>query len=154
MECILVFLDADDLWETASVRKQIQAFQKEENIALVFGNSQIIDATLKPLSAPSFILILGAMLGKKEIFDEIGFFDETLKSGEDFDWFMRILEKDYPYSIIPDIVLKHRRHEANMTNDVATQRLFLLKVIKRSLDRRRQKNQGNVPSLSSININN
>ena len=45
--------------------------------------------TPERLSSPEQAWLLGAALFDRRCFDQVGGFDETLRVGDDFDWFMR-----------------------------------------------------------------
>ena len=55
----------------------------------------------------------GCSLIRKEVFDEIGLFDETLKSGETVGWMMKLRESAFVTENIDAVTLRRRLHLSN-----------------------------------------
>lgn len=149
---LLGFLDADDLWAPGKLEKQMAALKQQGPTALVMGLSLPFRQDGRILSDPMFMLLLGTLLLSRTTFDRVGLFDSTLPLGEDSDWFIRAMENDIPMVILPDTVLKYRRHEGNITADRALSNRFLVRALKRSLDRRRLAGEDAVASLPAIEV--
>ncbi len=82
-------------------------------------------------------------------------FDESLYHCDDCDWFMRAREMGISIQVHQEVTYFYRRHDQNMTNDMEMWFKFALRMLKQSLDRRRQ--QGNrlvkqLPKLSDSTI--
>ncbi|MCF7834034.1 MAG: glycosyltransferase [Candidatus Pacebacteria bacterium] len=131
------FLDADDVWTPEKLSEQIKIFEDTEfgNLGLVYCDYFIIDKNGNvnkkekkiPLnqgirgSAFPFLLVGNKVLSsgsgvliKKEVFNTVGYFDESLKYAEDWDMWLRISQKyEIDYSV--KRLVKIRRHDENMT---------------------------------------
>lgn len=131
----VAFLDADDVWQTEKLEKQIAIFKNTNfsNLGAVYCAYTLIDEQGFDINNLDIIPIKKSMRGrifhqllkenkvtssasgiliKKECFDIVGNFDEALRMGEDWDMWLRIAEKyDYDYSA--DALVKIRRHENN-----------------------------------------
>jgi GT2 family glycosyltransferase len=88
---------------------------------------------------PAFSVNLGSAVIRKTVFERIGLFDETMRYSEDVDWFMRAREDGASIVTIDAVTLFYRHHEQNMTRGKSTSELNVLKTLKRSLDRRRER---------------
>jgi GT2 family glycosyltransferase len=89
------------------------------------------------------------------VFDKMGWFDESLRYCDDWDWFMRAREKGITMITHPEVVLLYRRHDQNMTNETDLGNLHFTRMLKQSLDRRRRQNRGDaksLPNLSDVNF--
>lgn len=95
---------------------------KNSDIMAVFGKAQdfiseeLTDeekAKLKPRDGAYSGRLTGCSLIKKEVFDIVGTFDESLKSGETVAWMMKLQESKIPIANIDDVVLKRRLHLTN-----------------------------------------
>lgn len=145
---IIGFLDFDDLWSVNKLALQLALLAEDPSVEIVMGLTQPMKlqtgeegkSNFRKWYDPFCALLLGAAVIRRSVFDKIGFFDETLHYGEDTDWFMRIREKGISMIIMPEVTLFYRRHEFNMTLDSATKNRYFIKALKKSLDRRRQKN--------------
>lgn len=149
---LLAFLDADDLWARGKLEKQTAALKGHGANGLVMGLSVPFRNEQEALSEPMFMLLLGSLLLNRDTFEKVGCFDTTLRLGEDTDWFIRSMEKGIPSLILPDTVLRYRRHDDNITADRELSNRFLVKALKRSLDRRRLTGDTTAASLPSIDV--
>ena len=113
----IAFLDADDIWLPGKVSMQAQYLQDHLDTAVVFGgffrwHPQADGSFLAPpaplnLDSPlklvpehsgwiykdilldSVICIITAMV-RRSVFDTVGRFDESLRTGEDYDFWLRV----------------------------------------------------------------
>jgi len=103
----LTFLDCDDSWRDNKLKSQVEFIAKSECVAVFskvnllsidglislsqYNNQRITDSPLD-LITRKFIVYGGGsnIMCKREIFNEVGFFDEALKFAEDFDMWLRI----------------------------------------------------------------
>ena len=85
----------------------------------------------------SFPHYIGAAIYRKAAFEKVGLFDATLRFGEDSDWFIRATEMNLNIKRIEETSLYVRRHGGNMTEGRNMLELNVMKVFKKSLERRR-----------------
>ena len=81
--------------------------------------------------------LLGSMLCRRAVFERIGLFDEALAHAEDVEWLARAKGKHVVMDRIDDVTLEYRIHGGNMSLDVERNQWFLLRALKRTLERRR-----------------
>jgi glycosyltransferase involved in cell wall biosynthesis len=144
---VIAFLDADDVWSDDKLPAQGALLAAQPEADLVLGQLQMVseapyvDGRLRPaaLTAPWQGYYLGAALIRRAAFDRAGLFDETLGQCEDLDWFLRTRELGVPWVTHSAVTLYYRQHRQNMSlyNPQANQ--FLVRALKKSLDRRRQR---------------
>jgi glycosyltransferase involved in cell wall biosynthesis len=155
---IIAFLDADDIWHEQKLTLQLDIFAKNPSVEIVLGQRQRIHSidlingvTQSPSNiSPELVLSLGTSLFRKSVFDTVGDFDRDLKFSDDWDWFMRARELGIEIAICPTTVLFYRRHDRNITNQIELSNKDILKMLKQSLDRRRQQNHGVANFLPEI----
>lgn len=147
----LAFLDADDLWMPDKTKKQISVLRADAQLDMVFGHveqfySPELEALLKnkikivQTVMPGYIP--GAMLIKKETFLNVGLFNPDLKLGEFIDWYLRAQHSGLKDSMLPDIVLKRRIHDANTGIRERDSRKDYLRALKALLDRKKTAGPG------------
>lgn len=135
------FLDLDDLWEPAHLRRLAAALDRAPDAGIAQGLIRKFiageDGKLYYCSDPYRFVNLGAALFRREVFEQCGLFDESLRFGEDFDFIIRCWEQGVRKLEIPAVSLLYRRHDGNMTNGKNTVDLGAVQVYKRRLDRLR-----------------
>ena len=154
----IAFLDADDVWTENKLLRQLTIIENKPEIEATIGfthkipmSLKIDEATAQAKDSGLFMLSLGASLFRKSAFVKVGKFDETLQSGEDIDWFLRAREAAVQIIIHKEIVQFYRSHGRNISNNQALVNLSLLKIHKKSLNRRKTEGQGAVLNLPKLN---
>lgn len=126
----VAFLDADDLWEPDRLERQIAALEAPGAPAWIYSDALAVAGDsgeplyrigqrvkmfegniLRPLLLNDFIPIL-TVLARKDIFNEVGLFDENMPPSEDWDLFLRIASI-YPIAFIPECLARYRIHPSN-----------------------------------------
>jgi glycosyltransferase involved in cell wall biosynthesis len=152
----LAFLDSDDLWPSGKLETQASSLLKESDLDVVTGYTSVFQSKDEISKDPEILkdgilsVQLGSALFRKSVFDKVGLFDEELRYSEDQDWFLRACEMGIRKEDLEVTTLYHRRHENNMTDKAAAHGYQLTKVLKKSLDRRRQNSNGAIKSLPSL----
>ena len=144
---LIAFADADDLWPSEKLEMQLPYLINDAAIEIVMGRIQQVrlsktvngQTQAEELAEPAFSVNLGSAVIKKSVFERVGLFDESMRYSEDVDWFMRAREAGAAIVTIDAVTLLYRQHEENMTRGKSTSELNVLKALKRSLDRRRER---------------
>jgi glycosyltransferase involved in cell wall biosynthesis len=136
----LAFLDSDDVWPPHNLFTLLAAMTAGVDIVLGQIQEQRFEAEQQAWVAsrtPTFSLSLCAMLVRREAVARVGPLDETIRIGEDKDWFYRAQEAGQHIVYLAEhIALYHRRHETNMTRDMGRPETYLLSLLRKSLQRR------------------
>ncbi len=156
---IIGFLDVDDLWPPNKLNIQLAHFTVDPMIEVVMGRTQYVKLPGAPdidiqFEGPENTLAyinLGSGLFKRSVFDKVGTFDESMLYSEDHDWFLRARELNVSIKILKQITLYYRVHDQNMSikENLDKQYKFMIKALKKSLDRRRKHNNGSVRMLAN-----
>lgn len=154
----IAFLDADDFWSKNKLELQLGYLSQDPSIEIVSGYQQTIQLTgaidekytFENISDPSMTLQLGAALFRKSVFEKVGKFNPELRYADDWDWFMRARELGISLRMYQETVLFYRRHDRNLTNHKELDNHYTIRMLKKSLDRRRQKNHGLATSLPNL----
>jgi len=142
---VIAFLDADDLWTPHRLSLQLGKLRADPALMLVRGHTQRIrkcdapsgEAGWEAVGGPWPALSLGATVVRRQVFDSVGGFDESLALNEDVDWFMRAQQAGIPGLVHDDLVQYYRRHAHNITNDRALNKTFFLRALKNTIARKR-----------------
>ena len=153
---VIAFLDADDLWYQNKLKHQLARLANNPLAEVIVGYSQLLvpaasESNLSKLSKferfgePWLFLNLASAVFRTSVFEKVGLFDQELSQTDDLDWFMRARELKVSMIVHHDVVLFHRRHKHNITNQKEVNHLDHLRMLKKSLDRRRKRGNGVVP---------
>jgi len=134
----IAFADADDLWPAGKLELQLPYLIGDSQIDIVLGRIQQVTVD-GPTQDTGFSVNLGSGVMRRSVFERVGLFDETMRYSEDVDWFMRARESGAAIVTIDSVTLFYRQHEQNMTRGKSTSELNVLKALKKSLDRRRER---------------
>jgi len=145
----LGFLDADDLWAPEKVAAQMAAFEEDPELDMVFGEVEQflspeldLEATsrLHLQAAPVPGLLAWSMLIRREAFLRVGLFSEEWQIGEFIDWYARAVDLELKSLVLPQVVLRRRLHTTNSGIVQRSARSDYVKILRRTLERRRAKN--------------
>lgn len=119
----IAFLDADDLWASTKLAKQVAILEQNPDVGLVYTWVERIDQNEKSLGKPfesnlsgniweklldRNVIATSSTMIRRCCFDNVGKFDENLKSFvEDWDLWLRIAAC-YQIKVIPEYLLQYR----------------------------------------------
>jgi glycosyltransferase involved in cell wall biosynthesis len=150
---IIAFLDADDQWQKKSLAGMLERMNRSLETEIVMGKIRLWrlkEDKSEEFSELGIAFCNGCALIRKEVFYKVGLFDPALRYGEDLDWFTRARERKVSIVVLDQVFLLYRRHQSNMTRGQNLISLNMFKVLKKSLDRRRDKNKGVADLLPDI----
>ena len=101
----LAFLDDDDLWLPGHLRPHLAMLAAQPTYAAVVGQIIAVDAASHPSGAPYPVSLsrdgrvfadfltywpqIGATVARRTVLQTVGYFDEPLSGGEEWDWQLR-----------------------------------------------------------------
>lgn len=118
----ICFLDADDIAEFYAIESLYNAIRNDKHLEAVFGKSidfysQDLSKDEKRNKSINKMAYHGRLTGnsliKKSTFDKIGYFDESLRTGETVAWLAKFRDSGLKSVNIDDVVLKRRIHMTN-----------------------------------------
>jgi len=142
----IAFIDADDLWHSEKIERQLRLFAARSDLGIVFTHLENFwSPDGDPASRPdeeAFRPVPGytsvSMLARRDVFTRVGGFDVSLKHGNDRDWFCRAAEQGIAMEMMPDVLVRRRLHASNRSAALGgDSRAEYLRILKASLDRRR-----------------
>jgi glycosyltransferase involved in cell wall biosynthesis len=83
-----------------------------------------------------------SMVVRREAFELVGGFDESMRSAEDFDWMLRASEEGVEIARLADVLLRRRVHPDSLTQDAEAARLGLFRAFKSRIERHRARAAG------------
>jgi len=140
------FLDADDLWTADKLALQVSILQGDSSLDMMFAHVELfhspeLDAEVtrqieirQPIMAGHHA---GTMLIRREAFQRVGFFNESLDVGEFIDWYARARELGLSLFMCPEVLMKRRLHTTNQGLAKRDRLPQYARLLKAALDRRR-----------------
>jgi glycosyltransferase involved in cell wall biosynthesis len=127
----IAFVDADDLWNSTKLEKQVQCLDERPTVGLSYNWIAVIDAEGKPTGRvmggnieghvlPEIlqrnIIDCPSVLVRRQCFEEVGRFDRNLRSVEDWDMWIRIAAR-YSFAVTKEPLTYYRQHSGNMSKN-------------------------------------
>lgn len=129
----ITFIDADDLWTPDKLELQLAALQQCPEAGVAYSWTAFINEKGKLLYARKPLVIEGNVLPKllvenficsgsnilvrKQFIDVAGKFEPSLKSVEDWDYYLR-LAAQCPFVLVPKYQILYRQSSRSMTSKV------------------------------------
>lgn len=148
----IAFLDSDDLWLPGKVEKQMNQLRLNKGYSFAISDIEFIDDDNKHLAFSNlrktitkdgFIfadalkiptITSSYMLIDREVFGNVGLFDETINTAEDIDMMLRICNR-YKTILIEEPLVKYRKNKDSLSNQLFTKnRLKVLDKIPQYAD--------------------
>ncbi len=126
----IAFLDSDDIWLPEMLSKQVSMFTENPTAGLVATGYRLIN-TVHELAEPVIMnkdeladarngnlymnfFATSSVMVNKVCFDKVGMFNETLNFAEDWDMWIRILQR-YSFVYLPEVLMHYRVHAAKIS---------------------------------------
>jgi glycosyltransferase involved in cell wall biosynthesis len=146
---LIAFLDADDWWLTAKLRRQVELMRDRSDLGFSSTAARVEDPTGELLNVwqctrwqGSILAHLfgnnagmagsgSAVIARRNLFERTGGFDETLRSLEDVDMWMR-LAAVASYDCLDDPMVVILKHPDSMSRNLDTMRDAAVRVMEKN----------------------
>ncbi len=131
---VLAFLDADDRWMPTLLSAHLAHFTRNGECGVSFARIRFFDPSMSwagrvsaSLSDVSLAQVLGEnpicttsnLVARRQVFDEIGVFDEALTHGEDQEWVARAIATSRWRVIgLPEVLVDYRTSPGGLSADL------------------------------------
>lgn len=142
----IAFLDSDDVWLPTKIERQLVFLQNNRADGFVVCRMRAVLApgmvwppslrsahydTQPPAYLPS------GMLVRREVFGQIGNFDEAIPTGDDSDWLFRAKDAGIEHGVLQEVLLEKTIRPGSISSDVEETQSSLLMQIRQSVARKR-----------------
>jgi glycosyltransferase involved in cell wall biosynthesis len=145
----IALLDSDDIWEPDYLAVQLAEMERDPTIdvlypdAVIFGDSMESGRRSMELSPSTGEVTFERLVtqecnvrvfvtARREVILRAGLFDESLRSSEDFDLWLRIVNQGGRIAYHRKALVRYRRHRASLSADTAWMCEHILKVLEKS----------------------
>ena len=151
----IAFLDHDDLWQPNKLKKQIACLESHPNFGLVYSDMFYFNdvglfpdtyAKLYPvppvqhcwtLFVRNTIPTCSVVVVRRECLDDVGLFDETMPPCDDYDLWLRLIEK-WPICFINEPLVYYRRSADQQSQNEEGMLLSWLRVKEKTFRRNKE----------------
>ncbi len=145
----IAFLDSDDVWKPDKLEKQVQFIKDNPDIKICqteeiwIRNGKRVNPRKKhemhsgwiyEQCLPLCIVSPSSVMIHREVFEKVGFFDETMLACEDYDLWLRIAPH-YPICLVREkLIVKQGGHADQQSRVVPSLDCLRIKAITKSLE--------------------
>jgi glycosyltransferase involved in cell wall biosynthesis len=144
---LVAFIDADDLWVVDKLERQVPLFDRPE-IGVVYTNYRWIDINGVPMETNKVVPRIGritnellvenfvtgmASIVRRECFETVGAFDESLSMGIDYELWLRISTR-YEFAYLDHVTYLYRSWGGQMSKNFAKRLDCAITIMERFLE--------------------
>ncbi len=155
----VAFLDQDDLWPANKIEIQLANLLQKPAAKVDFGKIITLHQQQEKTLLSNFYdemgdyFLLSGGLFRKEAFDIVGKFDETLTyHSSDFDWIARAIENGIAFSKNEKTTLIYRIHDGNYSNNFEKIKRGVAEVFMKSILRRKKNVENGISTFPKIKL--
>ena len=133
---LIALLDADDWWEPNKLQAQVEMIDADGEVALVYTDLRVIyddgrvipsflasrplasDGYVFPQLVQSGFILPSTVVLRKRCVQDVGMFDETMRSHEDIDLWLRLCHR-WKVRSVREPLVNRRQGAQNMTSNAA-----------------------------------
>lgn len=135
----VAFLDADDIWMPAKLERQLELFQADPELGVVYTRRQLIDEeghelvheqpkfyrgmVLEPLFRTNFVCFSSALVARR-VFDTVGLLNLAYAPSEDYDLWLQIA-RHFRFDYVDDPLVQYRIGHASLSRRLERQHTVL-----------------------------
>ena len=127
---LICFLDSDDTWHKKKLEQQVNAFESDPSLTVCYTNEtwikdglffnqhkhhQKYSGWIFEKALPLCIISPSSVMIKKEVFSEIGGFDEALEVCEDYDLWLRLTARHPVLFLDEALTIKQGGHQDQLS---------------------------------------
>jgi len=147
---LLAFLDGDDVWLPTKLEKQVRRFDADPATGVVYSRRHLIDEAGLSLPAREIpfhrgrifneilltnFVTFSSVVVRREVFTEVGTFDERLDLAIDYDLWLRVAPH-WEFDYVDEPLVKYRTGHGNLSKRIGERLTSVLSIMRRCLGRR------------------
>ncbi len=140
---LIAFLDADDAWLPTKLEKQAALFDDDSRLGVAYTGRSFMDPVGTVTGREDRVMVRGDVLHeallrtippfsssmvRREVFDKVGLFDETIPLAIDYELWLRVA-LEYRFDYVDEPLLLYRTGHANLSRRSVERRQLVLDYI-------------------------
>ncbi len=143
----IALIDQDDIWEPQKTAQQAAYLDAHPGCGYVLSRQTYFlqpGTMCPPWLKPTLLhgdytgYIVGTMLARRAVFEQVGLFDTHYPGGDDTAWFFSAKDMQIPLRHLPQVVLRKRVHGDNVSGNVRSMHAQALRIVRDSMARQRK----------------
>lgn len=144
---LIAFLSHDDEWTENKIEIQAGYHEMHPETLVTTAMARFFaedPGKLPPgfrtslLEGEHVVHIMETLMARKEVFVQVGLYNQELKTGEDVDWFSRVQDAEVASHVIREVLLHKYVHAENASLASSENNAFLLRAVRDSIRRKRE----------------
>lgn len=144
----VTFIDADDLWTEDKLELQLAALRSNPAAGVVYSWTTVMDEAGKSfypgksvshagdvrrqLLANNFIASGSNVMLRRTAIESVGEFEPSLKSAEDWDYWLRLALAGWEFAVVPKAQILYRQSAGAMSSKIDVMEKYNLMVVDRA----------------------
>lgn len=144
----ITFVDADDLWTEDKLELQLAALQQNPAAGIVYSWTTVMNEqgesfypgksvsyqgdVCKQLLGNNFIASGSNVMVRRRAIESVGEFEPTLKSAEDWDYWLRLALAGWQFAVVPQAQILYRQSSGAMSSKIDVMEKYNLMVVDRA----------------------
>jgi glycosyltransferase involved in cell wall biosynthesis len=143
---VLAFLSSDDRWAPEKLERQVGVLAADGTLDYTIAMFRyflepgcVIPRTFNRALLGRDLVgrIMETLVARRRVFDRVGLFDPRFRTAEDVDWYARANDRGVPMTIVEEVLLHKRVHDANASASAETNTPEMLQALRASVARKR-----------------
>lgn len=146
---LIALLDGDDTWEREFLSAMLDELRRDPSVGVLYSDATYFGDT--PEAGRTFMElhpsvgeitfarlvsqecnVISSVVARRELLLRVGLFDESLRSSEDFDLWLRIVKAGERIAYLRRPLMRYRRHSASLSADPVWMCKHILRVLEKT----------------------
>lgn len=133
----ILALDADDFFDSTFLEKAVRVLDQQPEVGVVACGIRYFGAETRKIMPPGGDVrvclaksgTIGSSFFRRVCWEQAGGYNEQIEAYEDWDFYLRVLKRDWLLHVIPEYLLHYRQHQTSMRIEARAIRPQLIRKI-------------------------